>query len=74
MSCRVMVLTAREPGGIRVVSIPEDVREQEAYRHVTGVISQVEESDPGYDWQAIEDALEGHGYRAIEFVLGPTLD
>ena len=74
MSCRVMVLPAKAPDGIRVVSIPEDIEAQEAYRHATGVISQIEESEPDYDWQTIEDALEGHGYRTIEFVLGPSLD
>lgn len=74
MSVRLMVLPAGEPGGIRVVSIPEDRKEQEAFRHVTGIISEVEESDPDYAWEDIEDALEEHGYRVLEFVLGPSLD
>jgi len=74
MSVRLMVLPAGEPGGIRVVSIPEDREEQEAFRHVTGIISEVEESAPEYAWEDIEDALEEHGYRVLDFVLGPSLD
>lgn len=74
MSIRLMVLPAGEPGEIRVVSIPEDVEEQEAFRHATGIISEVEEGDPDYAWEDIEDALEEHGYRLLEFVLGPSLD
>ncbi|MCB1752354.1 MAG: hypothetical protein KDI74_11585 [Gammaproteobacteria bacterium] len=74
MNVRLMVLPAGEPGGIRVVSIPEDRKEQEAFRHVTGIISAVEEGDPDYSWEDIEDALEKHGYRVLDFVLGPSLD
>ena len=74
MGNRLMVLPSAKPEGIRVVSIPEDVEAQEAFRHATGVISGVEESDPDYTWEDIEDALDGHGYRVLEFVLGPALD
>ena len=74
MSVRLMVLPAGEPGAIRVVSIPVDVEEQEAFRHATGIISEVQEENPDYAWLDIEDALEKHGYRVLEFVLGPALD
>ncbi|MCP4283181.1 MAG: hypothetical protein GY792_01830 [Gammaproteobacteria bacterium] len=74
MSVRLMVLPAGDPTGIRVVSIPEDMEEQEAFRHATGIISGVEERDPDYVWEDIEDALEEHGFRVLEFVLGPSLD
>ncbi|MCB1868255.1 MAG: hypothetical protein KDI43_06900 [Gammaproteobacteria bacterium] len=74
MSDRLMVLPAGTPGGIRVVSIPEDREEQEAFRHVTGIISEVEEGDADYTWDDIEDALEEHGYHVLDFVLGPSLD
>ena len=74
MSVRLMVLPAGEPGEIQIVSIPRDIEEQEAFRHVTGIISEVEESTPEYAWEDIEDALEEHGYSVLEFVLGPSLD
>ena len=73
MGVRIMVLPAAEAAQIRVVSIPEDVEEHEAYRHVTGVISEVEERNPGCGWEEIEDALDEHGYQVQAFVLGPTL-
>lgn len=50
------------------------MKEQEAFRHVTGIISEVEENDAGHSWEDIEDALETHGYRVLEFILGPKLD
>jgi hypothetical protein len=74
MGNRLMVLPSAKPEGIRVVSIPDDVEAQEAFRHATGVISGVEESEPDYTWEDIEDALDEHGYRVLEFVLGPALD
>ena len=74
MSVKLMVLPASEAAGSRVVSIPDDLEEQEAFRHVTGIISAVEESTPDYAWEDIEDALEKHGYRRVSFVLGPSLD
>jgi hypothetical protein len=74
MGNRLMVLPSAKPEGIRVVSIPDDVEAQEAFRHATGVISGVEESDSDYTWEDIEDALDEHGYRVLEFVLGPALD
>ena len=73
MGVRIMVLPAAEAAQIRVVSIPEDVEEHEAYRHVTGVISEVEERNPGCSWEEIEDALDEHGYQVQAFVLGPNL-
>ena len=73
MRVRLMVLPSREATAIRVVSIPADVEAQEAFRHVTGVISEVEEVHPDYRWEDIEDALDAHGYQTQEFVLGPTL-
>jgi hypothetical protein len=69
-----MLLPSSEMDKMRVVAIPEDMHEQEAYRHATGVISQVEEANPDYDWDDIEEALNGHGFESINFVLGPALD
>ena len=69
-----MVLPAAKATGIRLVSLPEDVDEREAYRFVTGLISRVEEADPDYEWEDIALLLEEHGFEAIDFILGPALD
>ena len=74
MDHRLMVLPSRDPSAIRLVKIPNDIEAQEAYRHVTGLISSVEEAMTNYDWDDIEDALEEHGYQQVNFVLGPALD
>ena len=74
MDHKLMVLPSRDPSAIRLVEIPNDIEAQEAYRHVTGVISSVEEAMNDYDWDDIEDALEEHGYHLVNFILGPALD
>ncbi len=73
MSTQLMVLPSREPGDIRLVTIPEDMEEHEAFRHATGLIARVEESHPDYGVDGIEDALEEHGFERVEFILGPEL-
>mgnify|MGYP001819853952 FL=1 len=73
MSDNLMILPADKPENIRLIRIPDDFEEHEAYRHVTGMIAKVEE-EPGYDWDDILDMLEEHGFEAVEFILGPTLD
>lgn len=74
MAEKLMILPGRRSETIRLVSIPEDVESHEAFRHVTGVISGVEERIPDYTWDDLEDALEEHGYRSVEFILGPAVD
>lgn len=74
MSAKLMILPGSEAKKIRLVTIPEDIEAQEAYRHATGVISSVEEANTNYSWEDIEEALEGHGFQSVEFVLGPSLD
>lgn len=74
MNQRLMVLPSRDPSAIRLVKIPDDIEAHEAYRHVTGVISSVEEALTDYDWDDIEDALDEHGYQKVKFILGPALD
>jgi len=74
MSTRLMVLPAHDYNAVRLVKIPEDFEEHEVYRHVTGIISQVEEENKDYEWEEVAMALEDHGYEPIEFILGPALD
>ncbi|MCP3666446.1 MAG: hypothetical protein GY696_28765 [Gammaproteobacteria bacterium] len=74
MSISLMVLPAAEPDKIRVVSIPADMDQHEAFRHATGVIASVEEHNPECKWCEIEDALEEHGFETVGFLLGPSID
>lgn len=69
-----MILPGRTPDKCRLVSVPEDMEDQEAYRCATGLIAQVEESDAEEKWAEIEDVLEASGFQSLPFLLGPTLD
>jgi NACalpha-BTF3-like transcription factor len=73
MSSKLMVLPSKEFGQIRLVQIPDDVAEQEAFQHATGVIASVEEQS-GYSLEDIVDALEEHGFNLVDYLLGPELD
>lgn len=74
MSDMFMILPAREPGEIRLVRMPSDLEAHEAFRHVTGLIARVEETNPDYHWGDIAAVLEDHGFETVDFVLGPELD
>lgn len=74
MSHKLMILPAADKSKIRLVRIPPDFQEQEVYRHVTGLIAQVEEENPDCTWEDLLAALEDHGFEAVDFQLGPALD
>lgn len=74
MSDTLMILPARDSSRIRLVRIPDDFQAQEVYRHVTGLIAEVEEQNPGYGWDDIQTMLEDHGFETVPFLLGPALD
>ena len=73
MSKNLMVLPANEPKDIRLLHVPDDFEEHEAYRYVTGLIAKAEE-DSDYDWDDILDLLEQKGFESVDFILGPNLD
>ena len=74
MKSRLMILPAHDYKTTRLVKIPEDFEEHEVFRHVTGIISDVEEENPDYNWEDVSAALEDHGFEIIDFILGPALD
>lgn len=74
MSDALMILPARDSRQIRLVRIPDDFEAHEVYRHVTGLIAEVEEQNPDYGWDDIQAMLEDHGFESVPFVLGPALD
>ena len=73
MAKNLMILPANDPKDIRLLQVPDDFEEHEAYRYVTGLIAKAEESSD-YDWDDILDLLEQKGFEDIEFILGPILD
>ena len=74
MDCNLMVLPSKKLEKIRVVRIPTDMDRKEAYRYATGVIAEAEDCAPDCNWDDIEDALNGHGFETLDFILGPSLD
>lgn len=68
-----MILPAKDPKDIRLLRVPNDFEEHEAFRYVTGLIAQAEES-ADYTWEDISDLLEQKDFEIIEFTLGPVLD
>ena len=73
MTNDLMILPASKHEAIRLIRIPDDLEEREAYRYVTGLIAKVEE-DSEYTWEDIQDLLEERGFESVDFVLGPSLD
>ncbi len=69
-----MLLPCRDFDKARLVRVPEDMDERDAFRHATGVIAAVEEEARDYDWDDLAAALEDHGFTLVEFMLGPELD
>ena len=69
-----MILPATDPEAIRLLRVPEDYEDHEVFRHVTGLIGQLEEDNPSFDWDDIAAVLEDHGFETVDFVLGPSLD
>ncbi len=74
MNRTLMLLPAGKKDDIRLLQIPDDYEEHEAYRHVTGLIAAVEEDNPDYEWDDIESMLEDKGFVTLDFILGPSLD
>lgn len=74
MNNNLMILPAKEVAKIRLIRIPDDFEEHEAYRYVTGLIAKVEEDEPGYSWDDVLDLLEDRGFESVDFLLGPSLD
>lgn len=71
---RLMILPSKDAAEIRLIQIPEDLEEHEAYRHVVGLISEVEKRQPDYTWEDIAAVLEDHQFTTVDFILGPHLD
>ena len=74
MTDNLMLLPCRKFRNMRLVRIPEDFEQHEAYRYATGLIAQAEDDNPDCSWEDIAELLEIHGFEAVDFVLGPEID
>jgi hypothetical protein len=74
MAERFMVLPSKDVGRMRLVSVPEDMSAHEAYRYVTGLVSEVPRDDDDHWLEGVLDCLEDHGFETVELVIGPSLD
>jgi hypothetical protein len=69
-----MVLPSKDVGRVRLVTVPDDMSSHEAYRHVTGMISEIPREGEGRWVETVLDALEDQGFETVDFILGPSLD
>jgi hypothetical protein len=69
-----MVLPSKDVGRVRLVTVPEDLSAYEAYRYVTGLVSEVPREGGDHWLDTVLDVLEDHGFETMEFILGPSLD
>jgi len=74
MAERLMILPSKDVGRMRLVTVPEDMSSHEAYRYVTGLVSEIPREDDAHWVESVLDALEDHGFETVDFVLGPSLD
>ena len=69
-----MILPSKSSERIRLIRVPRDYEQHEAYRHVTGLIAAAECEPGGCSWEDIAEALESQGYEILDAHLGPSLD
>jgi len=71
MDTRLMLLPAATIEQTRLLEIPKDYEEHEAFRHVVGIVAAVEEQEGTVE--DIIEALEEQGFITLNFLLGPDL-
>ncbi len=74
MSTNFMILPASAPERMRLLRVPDDYESHEAYRHVTALMAEVQESTPDWEWEDLAQVLEAQGFMPLDCVLGPALD
>ncbi|MFQ5487289.1 MAG: hypothetical protein ACE5ET_02440 [Gammaproteobacteria bacterium] len=73
MSETFMILPAPDPQAPRLVRVPADYEQHEAYRHVTAVLAELQERTPDWSWEDLAQELEVHGFTCLDYILGPSL-
>lgn len=70
---KLMLFPAADFNAIRLMQIPDDYEEHEVYRHVTALISDIQENSPDCSWEDVEERLQEHGFVTVDYTLGPVL-
>lgn len=73
MSEQLMLLPAKDFDHIRLLRMPDDMEQHEAYRYATGIIAEVQQANADSCWEDVADALEMRGFSEVGFTLGPEL-
>ncbi|UCE88327.1 MAG: hypothetical protein JSW10_08170 [Pseudomonadota bacterium] len=74
MSTRLMLLPCQDYEKSMLVETPDDLGEQEVFRMVTALVSEVQLSQTQYSREDISSALEDNGFTVMDFQIGPELD
>ena len=74
MHKNLMVLPSKDFSSIKIVTIPEDMDQHEAFRNATGLIASFQENSANRSYDELEDMLEEKGFSCVEYILGPELD
>lgn len=70
---KLMLFPSEDFNSIRLMQIPDDFEEHEVYRHVTALISDIQEQSPDCSWEDVEERLQEHGFVTLKYVMGPAL-
>jgi hypothetical protein len=70
---KIMVFPSQEFDHIKLMQVPEDFEEHEAYRCATTLISELQENNPDCSWEDVEERLEESGFILLDGIIGPEL-
>lgn len=70
---KIMVFPSDDFNAIKLMQVPDDFEEHEVYRHVTALISDIQEQSPDCSWEDVEERLQEHGFNTLNYILGPAL-
>ena len=69
-----MLLPGKTPAESRVLRLPHDLDEQEAYRQVTAIVAGLRAARHDHSMEDVLEALAEHGFTPVELVVGPAPD
>lgn len=73
MGKKLILLPGADSRSCRILRMPEDMDDQEAFRNVTGIIAGLEEQGPGVTPDELDDALEDNGFETLDYIIGPEI-
>lgn len=72
---QILILRSVESTYVRVVGIPDDMDDDDAYSKAEEIINRVKQDHPDeWSWEEIEPALEKAGFIALGWIHGPYWD